>query len=320
MSKSKVFKLTVPLDLDRQRLDKVLVTLLAAEAPGAYSRVRLQDLIEKGHVTHSKKAVLNSSRKVKTDEVYEVRIPPAVSSVIKAQKIALNVIYEDKDVLVIDKPVGMVVHPAPGNRDKTLVNALLAHCGKSLSGIGGVARPGIVHRLDKDTSGLMVIAKNDMAHQALTAQFSDRSLSRIYCALVWGHPIPTQGKIEGSIGRHPKDRKKMTVTAKGREALTYYKVLKSYEVASLVECKLATGRTHQIRVHMAYKKHPVVGDAVYGGRNRQAAGALGKILQDFPRQALHAMELQFQHPRTGKPVRFKSDIPKDIKALIRALK
>jgi len=308
--------MTIPPAFDRQRLDKALVGLFMEQKPDTFSRARLQDLIEKGHVTLSKKSVTDRSRKVKAGETVDIWIPPAEAALPKAQTIPLKIIYEDKDLLVIDKPAGMVVHPAPGNRDQTLVNALLAHCGKSLSGIGGVARPGIVHRLDKDTSGLMIVAKNDMAHQVLTRQFSDRSLNRVYQALVWGVPVPREGRIEGPIGRHTRDRKKMAVTAKGREALTYYKVIKSYEIVSLVECKLATGRTHQIRVHLAHKKHPVVGDPVYGGGKRQAAGPLGKVLQSFSRQALHAVELRFVHPRTGKGMTFSSNLPKDIKRLL----
>ena len=216
---------------------------------------------------------------MKADEIYIVQVPPPEPATPRAQKMPLHIVYEDKDLLVINKPVGMVVHPAPGNREHTLVNALLAHCGKSLSGIGGVARPGVVHRLDKDTSGLMVVAKNDAAHQTLSKQFADRSLSRTYHALVWGEPLRRwQGEIEGSIGRHPRDRKKMAVTAKGKPALTHYRVVESYEIASLVECKLATGRTHQIRVHLAHHKHPVIGDPVYGKKEQRSPGSGKKII------------------------------------------
>ncbi|MDX2028701.1 MAG: RluA family pseudouridine synthase [Alphaproteobacteria bacterium] len=308
MANKTLLKLAIPLALQGQRLDKVLTVLLAEQMP-AFSRARLQALIEDGHVSLSGKVVSSGSRKVRSGESYHVKLPPPESAVPKAQKMALKVVFEDKDLLVIDKPPGMVVHPAPGNRDQTLVNALLAHCGKSLSGIGGVMRPGIVHRLDKDTSGLMVVAKNDLAHQGLTKQFADRSLSRIYQALVWGHPVPKVGSIEASIGRHPRDRKKMAVIGKGRSALTYYKVIKILDETSLVECTLATGRTHQIRVHLAHRKYPVVGDTVYGGQKPKI----------FPRQALHAMELKFQHPRTGKTMRFTSALPKDMAALLRNL-
>jgi 23S rRNA pseudouridine1911/1915/1917 synthase len=291
-----------------QRLDKAL-----AEGLEGISRVRVQALIKEEHVSLSGKTILDPTRKTKSGEIYSVTIPPPESATPEAQKIPLNIIYEDADLLVIDKPAGLVVHPAPGNRDRTLVNALLAHCGDSLSGIGGVARPGIVHRLDKDTSGLMVVAKNDVAHQALTKQFADRSLSRVYHALVWGMPVPRQGSIEASVGRHPRDRKKMAVTGKGRYALTHYKVLKSFELCSRIECKLATGRTHQIRVHLAHIKHPVVGDPVYGKKTGV------DVLRNFPRQVLHAVEIQFVHPRTGKAMRFKTGLPEDIENLIQKL-
>ncbi|MDP9126940.1 MAG: RluA family pseudouridine synthase [Pseudomonadota bacterium] len=318
MSKTHNFKTAILPALDRQRLDRVLVAAWAEIIP-ALSRARLQKLIEGGRVTLWGKAVFDSSRKVKTGEIYQLSLPPPEKAEPEAQAIELKVLHEDKDVLVIDKPAGMVVHPAPGNRDRTLVNALLSHCGESLSGIGGVARPGIVHRLDKETSGLMVVAKNDLAHQNLTSQFSDRSLSRVYHAIIWGNPMPGQGSVEGTIGRHPRDRKKMAVTAKGRYALTHYKVLKTYGLASLVECRLTTGRTHQIRVHMAHKKHPVVGDGVYGGKKIHAPGPLAERLRLFPRQALHATELKFLHPRTGRPMHFKSKFPKDIAALLAQL-
>jgi 23S rRNA pseudouridine1911/1915/1917 synthase len=262
----------------------------------------------------------DASRKAKLGDVFTIRVPPPEPASPEAQDIDLDILYEDKDLLVINKPVGMVVHPAPGNRDRTLVNALLAHCGKSLSGIGGVARPGIVHRLDKDTSGLMVVAKNDKAHQQLTKQFADRSLSRTYQALVWGEPVPLVGHIEAPIGRHPRDRVKMAVVGKGKPALTYYKVIESFgDLASLVECKLATGRTHQIRVHLAYIKHPVIGDAVYGG-GRNRVGDAAKLLEKFPRQALHATQLQFFHPRTEKLMSFKAPLPKDMAELIKKLR
>jgi len=291
-----------------QRLDKALTLALAGSEP-PLSRARLQALIAEGFVTCAGKSMDDTSRKVKIGETYIVRVPPPEPATPKAEKIPLTVVYEDKDLLVIDKPPGMVVHPAPGNRESTLVNALLAHCGKSLSGIGGVARPGIVHRLDKDTSGLIAVAKNDAAHQALSSQFADRSLSRVYLALVFGVPVPRAGKVEASIGRHSRDRKKMAVTAKGRAALTHYKVLEVFDDASLVECKLSTGRTHQIRVHLAHIKHPVIGDPVYGRKK-----------SSFPRQALHAVELQLIHPRTGKLMRFKSELPPDMRELLRRLR
>ena len=314
-SETQTLQLTISDDLANQRTDKALATLAAQDIP-ALSRARIQALLAEGHVSLDGKAVTDASHKVKAGEVYTLLLPPPEKAEPEAQEIDLTVVYEDADVIVIDKPAGMVVHPAPGNRDMTLVNALLAHCGDSLSGIGGVARPGIVHRLDKDTSGLMVVAKNDVAHQALAAQFADRSLSRTYQAVVWGIPSPSAGSIDAPLGRSSKDRKKMAVTTKGKVALTHYKMIADYSIASLVECKLATGRTHQIRVHLAYIKHPVVGDPVYGsGRSGKSAEAL----RDFPRQALHAIGLQFIHPRTGKLKKFASKLPKDIRKLVKGL-
>jgi 23S rRNA pseudouridine1911/1915/1917 synthase len=284
----------------------------------------MQALIAEDFVTRNGKAFKDASAKVKANEVYIVHLPPPEPAEPAAQKIPLKILYEDDDLLVIDKPVGMVVHPAPGNRDQTLVNALLAHCGKSLSGVGGVARPGIVHRLDKDTSGLLVVAKNDLAHQVLQKQFGDRSLSRTYYALVWGIPPLLADEIDAPIGRHARDRKKMAVTGKGKASLTRYRVLKVFDSgavqACLVECKLATGRTHQIRVHMAHIKHPVIGDPVYGRKNISTKDMIAAVLYDFPRQALHARELQFLHPRTHKRMRFNSDIPPDMAKLLRQLK
>jgi 23S rRNA pseudouridine1911/1915/1917 synthase len=299
----------IPPALHDQRLDKALARLVPA-----LSRARLQALMAEGHVTLKGKKITDASRKAKAGEVYDIQIPPPLPAEPEAQKIPLEIVYEDDDVLVIDKPPGLVVHPAPGNRDRTLVNALLAHCGASLSGIGGVARPGIVHRLDKDTSGLMIVAKNDRAHQALSRQFADRTLSRTYQAIVWGVPMPRAGSVEAPIGRHLRDRKKMAVTAKGRTALTHYKLLEAFTKTSLVECKLATGRTHQIRVHLAHIKHPVVGDPVYG----RSKGSGGNIV--FSRQALHAAALQFCHPRTEKIMRFTADLPKDMADLLKSLK
>ena len=308
--------LTISSDLDRQRTDKAVAMLAAIEQP-ALSRARIQSLLAEGRLSLDGKPVRDASRKVKEGEIYTLVLPPVEKAEPEAQEIDLTIVYEDKDVIVIDKQAGLVVHPAPGNRDNTLVNALLAHCGDSLSGIGGVARPGIVHRLDKDTSGLMVVAKNDAAHQALAKQFADRSLSRTYQALVWGEPIPRAGSIEAPIGRSSKDRKKMAVTSKGKPALTHYAVIEDFELVSLVECKLATGRTHQIRVHLAHIKHPVVGDPAYGGGRR--AKKAEDALQKFPRQALHAVGLQFIHPRTGKLKKFTSKLPKDMRKLIKNL-
>jgi len=308
--------LTITAELAGQRVDKALTLLAAIQKPDL-SRARLQALLAGGHISFLGKAITDASCKAKAGDIYTLLLPPVEKAEPEAQAIDLTIVFEDKDVIVIDKPAGLVVHPAPGNRDHTLVNALLAHCGDSLSGIGGVARPGIVHRLDKDTSGLMIVAKNDAAHHALAAQFSDRSLSRTYHALVWGEVIPRAGSIDAPIGRSTKDRKKMAVTAKGKAALTHYSVIGDFGSASLVECKLATGRTHQIRVHMAHIKHPLVGDPTYGGGRRGKKG--DDALLKFPRQALHAVGLQFIHPRSGKLKKFTSKLPKDMQKLIKSL-
>ena len=315
-----IIALAIPENLHRQRLDKALTDIASATAQNL-SRARLQALIAEGQVQINGHTITQTSHKVTAGEVYQLSVPPAASAIPEAQNITLDIIYEDDDLIVINKPAGMVVHPAPGNRDKTLVNALLAHCGTSLSGIGGVARPGIVHRLDKDTSGLMVVAKNDLAHHGLTRQFADRSLSRTYQALVWGLPMPSSGSIDACIGRHPRDRKKMAVTSaqKGKTALTHYRVLEDYDEVSLVECKLETGRTHQIRVHLAHLKHPVVGDTTYGSHRNPGKYDSASALRAFPRQALHAIQIQFIHPRTGKKMRFKVDLAEDMRKLIRKL-
>ena len=305
--------LTIPAEFDLQRTDKALAMLAAVDQP-FFSRARIQALLAKEQITLKGKPVTDASHKVRLGEVYTLTLPPPEKAEPEAQHIDLNIVYEDDDVIVIDKPVGLVVHPAPGNRDNTLVNALLAHCGNSLSGIGGVARPGIVHRLDKDTSGLMVVAKNDVAHQMLAKQFADRSLSRTYHAVVWGVPAPYTGSVDAPLGRSNRDRKKMAVMTRGKPAVTHYRVLEDYAVASLIECKLETGRTHQIRVHMAHIRHPLVGDATYGGRRR---GTQIEILEKFPRQALHAVGLHFIHPRSGKMRKFTSKLPKDMQKLIK---
>jgi 23S rRNA pseudouridine1911/1915/1917 synthase len=321
---------TIAAEQHAHRLDKALAEGLGVPASGGFSalsRARVQQLIKAGQVTQAGKPIRDPDRKVQKGETYTITLPPPEPAIPKAQAFPLRIVYEDDDLLVIDKPPGLVVHPAAGHRDRTLVNALLAHCGASLSGIGGVARPGIVHRLDKDTSGLMVVAKHDAAHQALLRQFGDRSLSRVYQALVWGSPSPLTGAIEGAIGRHPRARQKMAVVSRGgKSALTHYRVLENLNAGvSLVECTLATGRTHQIRVHMAHIKHPVVGDPIYG--RRRAAGSTDKTskgivtkIAAFPRQALHAAALKFRHPRTGKAMHFKANLPEDMAALLKILK
>jgi len=309
------------------RLDRAL-TLAAAMCADdtaqllaeGLSRARVQALIKSGHVNRQSDGttIHDPNHRAHDGEAYVLALPPPLAAKPEAQVMALSVVYEDDDLLVIDKPAGLVVHPAAGHLAGTLVNALLAHCGASLSGIGGVARPGIVHRLDKDTSGLMVVAKNDFAHQRLSAQFSDRSLSRVYQAVVWGLPAPSTGEIRGAIGRHPRARQKMAVVARGgKEALTRYQTIETFGAkAALVSCSLATGRTHQIRVHMAHIGHPLVGDPVYGKRPK---GASADLLA-FSRQALHAGEIRFIHPRTEKAMRFKAPLPAFMKALLKELK
>jgi 23S rRNA pseudouridine1911/1915/1917 synthase len=313
--------LTVPPERAGMRLDRMLADALA---DAGLSRSRVQALIAEGHVTHGDTTVTDASERVKPGHTYALFVPPAVAAMPEAQAMDLVIVHEDADLLVIDKPAGMVVHPAPGNPDRTLVNALLAHCGADLSGVGGVRRPGIVHRIDKDTSGLMVVAKTDRAHRALSAQFADRSLSRTYRAVVRGVPAPTMGEIDRPIGRDPRDRKRMAVVATGKPALTRYKVVAAFgTVAALVECTLATGRTHQIRVHMAAIGHPLVGDPLYGGRARGRARAVTDPVRDtllaFPRQALHAIKLRFVHPADGRAVAFESGLPPDLLALVRTL-
>ena len=300
----------------RARLDR----LLADHVP-ALSRSRLKNLIETGRVSIGGATITEPGYRVKPGHVVTLVVPPPVDETPIAQAIPLQVAYEDEHLIVVDKPVGLVVHPAPGNPDRTLVNALLAHCGASLSGIGGVRRPGIVHRLDKDTSGLMVAAKHDAAHRGLSEQFATRRLSRTYRAVVWGVPRPAQGRIEGAIGRDPRNRKRMAVRMSGgKAAITHYRVLKPLDpLWSLVECRLETGRTHQIRVHMAHRGHPLVGDALYGGARRRGIDAsVREVLALCPRQALHAAALSFVHPVSGAALAFESALPADMRALIEA--
>lgn len=278
----------------------VRIDVFLAERLSDTSRSGVQKLLEQGHVTLRGKPV-RKNHKITTGEIFEVTLPTPVSMEMLAQEIPLDVVFEDSDVIVVNKPRGMVVHPAPGHPDGTLVNALLAHCGDSLSGIGGARRPGIVHRIDKDTSGLVIAAKNDAAHLSLSAQLKDRSLSRVYEALVIGTIKNDAGKIDAPVGRHPTDRKRQTVSAKtGRPAVTHYEVLGRYNGYTHVRCRLETGRTHQIRVHMASIGHPVLGDLIYG-RKKPEKGLSG--------QCLHARELKFLHPRKGQPVLLKTELP-----------
>ncbi|HIJ62958.1 MAG TPA: RluA family pseudouridine synthase [Rhodospirillaceae bacterium] len=303
------------------RLDK----WLAGELP-ELSRSRLQALIASGQVIVNGQPAGDASRKVKAGETCIVDIPPPEAAEPAAQDMALSIQYEDDYLIVIDKPAGLVAHPAPGNPDTTLVNALLHHCSGTLSGIGGVRRPGIVHRLDKNTSGLLVAAKTDAAHRGLAEQFRLHSITRAYRAVCWGVPSPRHGEITGAIGRSARNRKKMAVVERGgKQALTRYKVEKAFAgVASLVECRLATGRTHQIRVHMTSIGHPLVGDEVYGSSIRRSG--LGKLTEDvraaltgFHRQALHAYQLGFIHPINNQSLIFHSKLPIDFNELVNTL-
>ena len=303
-----------------QRLDRFL-----AETCPSLSRMRLKGLIQEGRVRLGGATITEPSYRVKPGQEIILEVPPAAPAAPQPQAMALRVVYEDEALLVIDKPAGLVVHPAPGNPDRTLVNALLAHLQGRLSGIGGIARPGIVHRLDKDTSGLLVVAKTDRAHAALAAAFQAHEIERAYKALVWGRPRPAAGEIAGAIGRDPKNRKKMAVLSRsGKAALTRYRTLSCWgEAASLLECRLATGRTHQIRVHLAWTGHPVIGDRVYGrsGGRRLAAlpPAAAGLIAALGRQALHAHRLGFRHPASGAMLRFESELPLQIRRLIEAL-
>lgn len=310
---------TIPAEAAGERTDRAL-----AAALDGLSRARIQALLAQGQVWSDGVTVVDAAKRVKGGQRFDIFLPDPEPAEPVAQTIPLDIVHEDSALLVLDKPAGLVVHPAPGNPDRTLVNALLAHCGAGLSGIGGVARPGIVHRLDKDTSGLMVVAKNDLAHAGLSAQFADRSLSRDYLALVRGVPQPRSGRIEGAIGRDPRNRKRMAlVRAGGRHAATRYRVLRVFvaagqPVASLVECALETGRTHQIRVHLTSIGHPLVGDPLYGGPVR-GKGPEAALFKGFPRQALHATRLRFRHPVSGEPMQFERPLPADMKALIATL-
>lgn len=315
-----IFATIAPATAAGQRVDRFL-----ADALGTVSRSRIKGLIEAGCVRRDGTVLREPAEAVRAGAEYMLTVPPPVSAIPLPQDIPFPILYEDSDLIVLDKPAGLVVHPAPGNQDNTLVNALLAHCGDTLPGIGGERRPGIVHRLDKDTSGVMVVAKTEQALAKLSAAFAARDLDRAYLALVWGLPAPGSGEIEGAIGRDPRDRKRMAIVARGgKVALTRYRTLQIWHAAvSLLECRLATGRTHQIRVHLASKGHPLVGDPTYLRRipaaARQVPEATRRILLDFPRQALHATRLGFAHPRTGQALEFTTKPPADMAALLAIL-
>jgi 23S rRNA pseudouridine1911/1915/1917 synthase len=312
-----------------ERLDRVL----AARVEGL-SRSRLKTLVLDGRVTLSGRTIRDPGHRVNAGDTFVVEVPAPVPAQPAAEPIALEVVYEDADLIVIDKPAGLVVHPAAGNWTGTLVNALIAHCGDSLSGIGGERRPGIVHRLDKDTSGLMVVAKNDSAHQALAAQFADHGrsgpLTRGYLAFAWGVPDRPKGTIDAPLGRHPRARERMAVRPDGRPAVTHWTVAETYAgrdgtpAASLIACRLETGRTHQIRVHLAHIGHPVLGDGTYGRGFKTKAALLGPAgraaVARLERQALHAHILGFDHPATGQFLEFHSELPADLSRLHHGLR
>ncbi len=294
------------------RLDKAL-----AEVSGL-SRARVQALIAEGQVKVAGKPATSPSAKVAAGTPFAIHVPPATEAAARPQDIPLVIAYEDAHLIVIDKPAGMVVHPAAGNHEGTLVNALLHHCEGRLSGIGGVARPGIVHRIDKDTSGLLVVAKTDAAHEGLSQQFAAHSVHRRYLAVCAGHPSPAQGTINERLGRSDSDRKKMAVLPKdslrGKHAITHYTVVQRLDMAALIECRLETGRTHQVRVHCASIGHPLLGDPVYGKTPKVLKPLLSRI--GFARQALHAAELGFIHPVTGTKLHLNSEMPADMRELI----
>jgi 23S rRNA pseudouridine1911/1915/1917 synthase len=312
-----------------ERLDRFL-SQAAAALELALSRTRLKALIEAGQVTINGAEARDPAARVAAGGRIALTVPPAEDAAVGGEDLPLTIVFEDANLLVVDKPAGLVVHPAPGHAAGTLVNALIRHCGDSLSGIGGVKRPGIVHRLDKDTSGLLVIAKNDAAHQGLAALFADHgrsgSLRREYRALVWGAPERQTGTVAAAIGRHPFNREKMAVVAdkRGRTAVTHWRVEETLGPASLVACRLETGRTHQIRVHLAHIGHPLLGDSVYGAgfktKASRLSGAARAALDALGRQALHAAILAFDHPITGEPLAFESPLPEDLSNLVNVLR
>jgi 23S rRNA pseudouridine1911/1915/1917 synthase len=298
------------------RLDKALTDALPQ-----FSRERVKALITGGHVSSANGTLFrDASAKVTTTETLTIRVPQPAPSEAVAQDLSLVIAYEDADVIVIDKPAGMVVHPAAGNADGTLVNALLHHCKGQLSGIGGVARPGIVHRIDKDTSGLIIAAKHDRAHEGLAQQFAAHSIDRRYLAFATGRPMPVNGTIDAPLGRSNTNRKKMAVVGEGRgkRAVTHYRTLEPLQHASLIECRLETGRTHQVRVHMAHIGHPLLGDPVYS----RARKPLSDVLKErgFTRQALHAAHLGFIHPLSGNKIALDSELPTDMRELLDKLR
>lgn len=299
-------RLTVTTEEAGQRADSLLARRLEGLTRSAAAR-----LLEEGRVTDRGRPVAKNLR-VRLGQVLEVTLPEPEEPEARPQDIPLDVVYEDEDVIVVNKPTGMVVHPAPGHPDGTLVNALLYHCGESLSGVGGQKRPGIVHRIDRDTSGLIIAAKNDAAHLALSAQLSDHTLARTYECLVMGNLRQDSGTVDAPIGRHPSDRKKMAVEPRnGRRAVTHWEVIARYPGVTHLRCRLETGRTHQIRVHLAHIGHPILGDTVYGAK-KPVPGLTG--------QCLHAVGLRFLHPRTGEPVELTCPLPEEFVRMLDKLR
>lgn len=297
------------------RLDRALAALLPI-----YSRERLKSLISAGQVESNGLLVRDPATKVRPGTAYAITVPPPAPAHNVAQDIPLTIVYEDAHLLVVDKPAGMVVHPAAGNFDGTMVNALLHHCAGRLSGIGGVARPGIVHRIDKDTSGLLVVAKTDRAHEGLAAQFADHSIDRRYAAFVAGLPLAGSGTVDAPLARSSVNRKKVAIVraGQGKRAVTHWTLKEALKKAAFIECRLETGRTHQVRVHMASIGHPLLGDPVYGRARPEHKEVLKRL--EFERQALHAARLGFIHPITGGALTFESPIPSDMQGLFINLK
>ncbi|HUR81180.1 MAG TPA: RluA family pseudouridine synthase [Thermoanaerobaculia bacterium] len=298
------------------RLDRALGDLFPS-----YSRNFLANLVTAGRVCIDGTPAKKVSQRVETGQRVVIEVPPAAPAGIASQDLPLAVIYEDADVVVVDKPAGLVVHPAAGHADSTLVNALLFHV-KDLSGVGGEIRPGIVHRLDKDTSGVMVIAKHDEAHRKLTANWNSERVRKEYVALVYGTPASDRGTVEAAIGRDPRDRKRMAVISGGRNAITDYEVAERLRYASLLRCRLRTGRTHQIRVHMKHLGHPIVGDPLYSGPQWRGIPdkKIQKVLSSLERQMLHAAKITFEHPRTGATVSYEAPVPEDFRAVLATLR
>ncbi len=306
----------IPGELDGLRLDRVLGELFPN-----HSRSALARLVLAGRVRVNGHAASKPSQKISGAQRIELDVPEATASTVESQDLPLTILFDDADVVVVDKPAGLVVHPAAGHTDGTLVNALLFHV-RDLSGIGGELRPGIVHRLDKDTSGVMIIAKNDEAHRKLTAEWNTERVQKEYLALVYGTPSNDRGTIDAPIGRDPRDRKRMAIVDSGRRAITDYEIVERLRGTSLVRCRLRTGRTHQIRVHMKHLGHPIVGDPVYSGPQWKgiAEKKVQRALSALTRQMLHAERLTFAHPKTGASISVRSEMPADMREVIEILR